>query len=102
MNGPIDDYVIARAEEIAEAEGQPIMANGPIFEWSPGVPIIDDNEDEEELNAPMADLECGYHNNSNVEEDNTDDSEESDDNDEDEPVDQNRWTHGYSIRQRYR
>jgi hypothetical protein len=48
---PIDDYVIARVEEMAEAEGQPIMANGPISNWSPGVPIIDDKEDEEELNA---------------------------------------------------
>jgi hypothetical protein len=47
-------------EDMAEAEGQPIMANGPIFEWSPGVPIPDDDEDEEELNEAIAGLEYGY------------------------------------------
>ena len=46
---PIDDYVISRVEELAEAEKQPLMHNGlPNFEWSPGTPITDDFETEEE------------------------------------------------------
>ena len=37
---PIDNYVIARVEELAEDEKQPLIRNGmPIFEWAPGEPI---------------------------------------------------------------
>ena len=33
-------------EELAKAEGQPIMNDRvPLFEWSPGVPLVDDDED---------------------------------------------------------
>ena len=39
---PIDDDVISRVEELAMKEDAPVMADGyPMFEWSPGVPIID-------------------------------------------------------------
>ena len=42
---PIPDYVIDRVEELARQEKQPVMTNGhPIFEWSPGVPILDEDE----------------------------------------------------------
>jgi hypothetical protein len=57
---PIDDHVIATVKEMAEAERQPIMANGPIFEWSPGVYILDDDDDEEELKKAIDALEHGY------------------------------------------
>jgi hypothetical protein len=41
---PIPDGVIATVEAMAEAEDQPIMGNGgPAFEWSQGVPILDEN-----------------------------------------------------------
>ena len=46
---PIDDYVINRVEELAEAEDQPVMHNGlPNFEWSPGEPIEDIEENVQE------------------------------------------------------
>ena len=80
---PIDDSVIARVEEMAEAEGQPTMVDGPIFEWSPGVPILDDDEDEEELNAPMADFEYDYNVDSEVEENDSDESDSEGSNSED-------------------
>ena len=42
---PIPDHVVDRVEEMADDEGQPLMKNGmPIFEWSPGVPILDDTD----------------------------------------------------------
>jgi hypothetical protein len=44
---PIPEHVIMRFEEMAEEEEQPVM-NGkvPNFEWAPGVPIADDDEDQ--------------------------------------------------------
>ena len=45
---PIDDYVVSRVEELAEAEKQPIIHDGePNFEWAPGRPIEEILEDEE-------------------------------------------------------
>ena len=33
---PIDEYVLARVEELAEAQNQPLMYNGVLnFEWAP-------------------------------------------------------------------
>ena len=47
---PIDDYVISRAEELAEAEKQPIMHDGePNFEWGPGETIEEIGEPIEEI-----------------------------------------------------
>ena len=49
---PIDENIIARVEQLAEAEKQPIMNRGmPCFEWTPGVEIEDepDEEDEQQL-----------------------------------------------------
>ena len=46
---PIDDYVISRAEELAEAEKKPIMHDGESdFEWGSGEPIEDIGEPIEE------------------------------------------------------
>ena len=40
------DVVINRVEELAKLEKQPLLNNGaPIFEWQPGVPIEDDDND---------------------------------------------------------
>ena len=42
---PTPQHVIDHFEEMARAEGQPIMNNKvPIFEWAPGVPILDDDQ----------------------------------------------------------
>jgi hypothetical protein len=39
------DGVIAAVEAMAAAEEQPIMGNsGPVFEWSPGVTIVDEDK----------------------------------------------------------
>ena len=44
------DSVIARVEEMAEAANQPLMGrSGPVFEWSPGI-LIEDEEMDEEIN----------------------------------------------------
>ena len=46
---PVTDYVIDRVEDLAAQENQPIMTNGyPIFEWTPGVPILEEDETEGE------------------------------------------------------
>jgi len=43
---PIDNEVIARVEQLASEEDAPLMADGyPMFEWAPGVPIIDEVEE---------------------------------------------------------
>jgi hypothetical protein len=40
---PIDDEVIKRVEGLGIDEDAPLMADGyPMFEWAPGIPIIDD------------------------------------------------------------
>ena len=46
---PIDDEVIARVEELAEAEGQPIVSDHmPLFEWGIGREILEIEEDKDE------------------------------------------------------
>jgi hypothetical protein len=60
---PVPDYVIDRVEEMATREKQPVMPNGhPIFEWTPGAPILDedevageDHEDDDPENGAMYD-----------------------------------------------
>ena len=45
----MDDWVIARVEEIAKKEGQPKLVNKtPIFEWTPGPPTAFNDEIDEE------------------------------------------------------
>ena len=43
---PIDDHVINRVVDLAEAEGAPLMNNGPIFEWRSGIPVTADEEED--------------------------------------------------------
>ena len=43
---PISDKVIKRVEQLAEEQGQPLMENGPIFEWSPGELIVEVDVDD--------------------------------------------------------
>lgn len=56
---PIDQDVIDRVEQLAKMEGQPIMpGNFPLFEWSPGVTILDDGEDDVPVDEPADDQRC--------------------------------------------
>ena len=76
---PVPDHVVDRVEEMAALEDQPIMTNGPIFEWGPGVPILYEDEatDEEEGGeAPGLDYD-------DTDDEESDDEAESDD---EEPV----------------
>ena len=44
----MEDKVIKRVEELEKLEKQPIFDQYPMFEWPPGMPILDDmtgNED---------------------------------------------------------
>ena len=46
---PVDEYVIERVESLAEQEKQPLMHKGmPTFEWSSGVEVTDELEEEED------------------------------------------------------
>ena len=50
VESPVDDEVVKRVEELAKLERQTTFDQYPIFEWAPGIPILDDmtgNEDEE-------------------------------------------------------
>ena len=45
---PIDDEFVKSLEELAKIETQPTFGQYPMFEWAPGIPILDDmtgNED---------------------------------------------------------
>jgi hypothetical protein len=45
---PITDEVISQVEELAKDQKAPLIKNNyPMFEWMPGVPILDDNETED-------------------------------------------------------
>ena len=57
---PIDEHVIARVEQLAKEEDQPIMNRGmPCFEWASGAEIGDDpdTEDEQRLTITNGKLE---------------------------------------------
>ena len=46
---PIPDFVIDRVHELSNREGEPDFIRGyPVFEWSPGVPIDDDQDEEDD------------------------------------------------------
>ena len=52
---PIDENVIARVEQMAEKEEQPIMNKGmPCFEWAPGMQIGEDPVEMEEQRLTIA------------------------------------------------
>ncbi len=43
---PMPDGIIATVERMALDQQQPVVGHGaPLFEWTPGVPIIDDVEE---------------------------------------------------------
>jgi hypothetical protein len=57
-------------------EHQPLMANGPIFERAPGVPDLDDDEDEDDIADAMADIPY-------VDDENSDDNSDYNPNEDD-------------------
>ena len=63
---PISDDVIDRVEQLAQEQGQPLMENGQIFEWSPGDLIVDMDDDPEVMHEKMDEVEYpaddDYHN----------------------------------------
>ena len=54
---PISDDVIDRVEQLVEDQGQPLMDNGPIFEWNPGDLIVDVNNDPKAMHKEMDEVE---------------------------------------------
>ena len=55
---PIDQEVEDRVDELAKKEGRKIMADKyPMFEWQPGVPILDGVPEEGEVQGPMGNNE---------------------------------------------
>ena len=44
-----------RVEDIAKDDVQHIMESGPTFEWTPEIPIADNDEDMEYINAEIYD-----------------------------------------------
>ena len=43
---PIDNDIVVRVESLRQLGSQPeIVENAPIFEWAPGVPIMDQDEE---------------------------------------------------------
>ena len=54
---PITEELIARIEELGKEDKQPLMENGPIFEWSPGNIILDDQDYEEYFHNLINDLQ---------------------------------------------
>ena len=57
----ITEEVIARVKEIGKEDKQPLMENGPIFEWSLGNIVLDEQEDEEYFENLINDLQ-NHHN----------------------------------------
>ena len=64
-------------EEIARSYNHAIMTNGyPIFKWDPGVTILNDDEDENEIADSMERVAYDMH----AEPDNKDDGDDEDEN----------------------
>ena len=78
---PISDEVIRRVEQLAAEQGQPLMENGPIFEWTPGEIIADPEDDIDMMAIEIEGVNIG-----DEEDDHNDEmygEEEDDDDDED-------------------
>ena len=62
---PLTDYVTDRVEDLAAQENQPsvVTSGHPVFEWTPGVPILNEDETEgeelEEAKLETEDMPCG-------------------------------------------
>ena len=60
---PVDDLVIARVEELARKQKQPLMAGGdPLFEWTPDQNILPHptNTLDDDGNTPLVDAYDDY------------------------------------------
>ena len=87
---PMNDHIISLVEEIATRENQPLLSRGLLFEWAPGVPILDDYDDIDELEDIINDIYTDY--NSDTDDDYDPDDDDSDcdsDSDDDEEDDAN-------------
>ena len=77
---PISDEVISRVEQIAAEQGQPLMENDPILEWTPGEIIADPDDDIDMMAIEMEDVNYGDeeddHNDIMYEEQEDDDDDE--------------------------
>jgi hypothetical protein len=73
---PMPDGVIAAVEAMAAEQDQPLLNNGgPVFEWSPGIPITDEAQD-----IVIVDVDDqGADEDESSEDDEPDESDESDD-----------------------
>jgi len=68
--------VIARVEQMGLDQGQPLMIGGmPVFEWAPGIAIIDDVNDNIDFDIEEDNLPDNETNNENEEDDLPDDEE---------------------------
>ena len=48
MNLPIDDDFVKRVKEPGKNENQPTFGTYPMFEWKPGIPIMDEMTESED------------------------------------------------------
>ena len=48
---PKTEEVIARVKELGKEDKQPLMRNGPIFEWSSGNIVLDNQEEKKILTS---------------------------------------------------
>ena len=53
---PIKEELTTRIEELGKEDKQPLMENRPIFEWSPGNIILENQEDDEFFDNMINDL----------------------------------------------
>jgi hypothetical protein len=89
---PIDEDVIARVEELAMNEEQPVLVNRvPLFEWAPREEITDVHEDDEQNEEENIEEDQNENDkasiNENDESDDSDDDSDTDDDDNDEDGD---------------
>ena len=58
MELPIDYEIVKRVEEPARSEKQPTFEKYPMFEWTPGIPIMDEMTyiEDRELNEENAEV----------------------------------------------
>ena len=61
---PITEELITRVEDVGKEDKQPLMGNGPIFEWIPGNIILDHQEEKEFIDDLINDIQY-QHNDDN-------------------------------------
>ena len=55
---PIDGDVIKRVEDLAKIEKRPTFDQYPMFEWAPGIPIMDDMTEHEDKESNEKNLKA--------------------------------------------